>query len=320
MSDKASIDIQFDGNGTNYKAGDRISGLVNITAREKLSCKKIIVELLWMTHGRGNTDQQVIDKIEDPKVDISPHSYHSVKFNFTIPKTPVTYHGTLLNIDYYIRVKLDIPWAFDPVKSREILVLPGDPKDYKPYDYMNREFNPKVIQINSRVLTAIFIILGAIFIFAFWWLAIIFGLFFLIKFLMKAYAEKQLGKVIIESGNGLIVPGSKLILNIRFIPKTTIILNGIHAELNGSESVTSGSGKNAKNHTQDLFKQKFDFNSDLSCHAGIEKNFTQEIQIPDIKAWSFLASSNKVKWWIDVHIDIPGSPDWKEQRAVYMTV
>lgn len=324
MSKKATIDISLEDQDKVYKAGDTVSGRVTISAMEEIKCNKIIVELVWITHGRGNRDSRIVDKVRDrgSKITLRNHSTHTVDFSFNIPSSPITYHGHYLNIDYYVRVTLDIPWAIDLEEKKEILVQPGNMDNYIPFNYReeqkkpgNKSKLPLIVTIPLGIIVCAMLI--ALLIFASWIILII-GIIYGVKKAMKWYAERKIGKVMVDCGDKIIYPNTNLNLNINFTPKETCQINGIYAELKGWESVTSGSGTNSHTYTNELHKEKLTVVSNYSCHRGNPMNFSHEINIPDVQAWSFESSSNRVKWELKVHIDIPGCPDWREKYELAM--
>ncbi|OVE74319.1 hypothetical protein BVX93_00210 [bacterium B13(2017)] len=324
MSKKATIDISLDDKDKIFKSGDVVSGKVTISAIQEIKCNKIIVELIWKTHGRGNRDSEVVDRIRDreSKITLTNHSTHTIDFSFNIPNSPLTYHGHYLNIDYYIRVTLDIPWAIDPEESKEILVQAGKIDNYLPFNYSEEQKKPKnkkkfplIVTIPLGIIVGALLI--ALLIFASW-LFLIIGIVYGIKRAMKWYAERKIGKVSLDCGNKIIYPNSKLKINLNFTPKEKCQINGIYSELKGFESVTSGSGTNSHTYSHDLHKEKVTLVSNYSCIRGNQLNFSHEIQIPDIQAYSFESSSNRIKWELKVHIDIPGCPDWRETIQLSM--
>ncbi len=46
-------------------------------------------------------------------------------FSFVADRQPLTYHGHYVNIDHYVRVEVDVPWAIDPKLEEDYVLLAG---------------------------------------------------------------------------------------------------------------------------------------------------------------------------------------------------
>ena len=52
------LEVRFDRDDRTYRPGDPVRGEVVAVTDEDVSCKGLSIELLWQTHGAGNTDRQ----------------------------------------------------------------------------------------------------------------------------------------------------------------------------------------------------------------------------------------------------------------------
>ncbi|MFT7638944.1 MAG: sporulation-control protein spo0M, partial [Pirellulaceae bacterium] len=222
---RCNISISFDNADRVYQPGETISGEISVQVNKDTNCSGLIVEQFWQTHGRGNTDRgECRTVILDEGMWQAGEQYH-FPFSFATPDGPPTYHGKYLNIDHYIEVRVDVPWAFDPTHREEFILLPGD----RPYAY-----GPEITEtMNTNSSLAKwagvpFLVIAAILVFTplfFIGIPLLIGaLFFVMRNFM---AEKRIGKVDVQWDSLSVVPGERIRLNIHFVPKVAGKLNAI---------------------------------------------------------------------------------------------
>ena len=110
---KCDIAIAFDRPDRRYFGGEQVTGTVTIAVNQDVNCRGIKIERLWKTHGRGNTfrpDPSLLS--EEQGRPLHAGQRDTFPFEFTAPATPYTYHGKFLNVDHYVRVRVDVPWGF----------------------------------------------------------------------------------------------------------------------------------------------------------------------------------------------------------------
>ena len=99
--------------------------LVTATADQALKCRGVRCRAFWETSGRGDPDGATAFEASGPGAEIHPGMPLSAAFAFRIPvEGPVTYHGELVNIDWGVRVWLDLAWERDPEKAVQLNVVP----------------------------------------------------------------------------------------------------------------------------------------------------------------------------------------------------
>lgn len=122
---KCDIVVELDRPNDALAAGDQVTGKVVLTPDGNLDLKELVIEQIWETHGRGNRDQgQLGRKVEMGRWCMAGGNY-SFPFQFDTPRYPLTYHGTLINVDHYITARADVPWKVDPRAKTDYLVVPG---------------------------------------------------------------------------------------------------------------------------------------------------------------------------------------------------
>ncbi|MFB6356747.1 MAG: sporulation protein [bacterium] len=116
------IDCQLDQN--EIRAGETISGTLTVTPDEDLDLNHLAVEARWFTTGRGDKAEDTVDRVKWDPGSIRSGMTWDENFELEVPKeVPMSYVGELLNINWAVRVDLDIPWAFDEEESASFKVV-----------------------------------------------------------------------------------------------------------------------------------------------------------------------------------------------------
>ena len=126
--------VEMDEAGRRYRSGESVTGRVRvrIDGEGEVLCKKLLIEQVWRTHGRGNGDQAAFHEHSHPDQRWLPGQVYEVPFSFPVPAAPVHHHGHLVNVDHYIAASADLPWKVDPRAAADYLVVagPGTPDRY----------------------------------------------------------------------------------------------------------------------------------------------------------------------------------------------
>ena len=314
---KCDLMIVFDRADRTYRPGEEIAGEVHVTVNKDLQCDRLLFQHFWQTHGRGNTAtgtkaNQLLDQGEWRAGQTFSH-----RFSVTAPNGPPTYRGHYLNIDHYVSLTVDIPWARDAKVKEEYILLPGDGG----YGNLStsRSGGRKAAQGFSTAgvpIGIILIIAGIIFACPFGVVLIPAGCAVLFFALRKTLAEKKIGTIRVNWGPDRVAPGGSASLRLGFSPRKSSRLNGITAKLTGLERCVSGSGTNKSTHTHKFHEQTVQLMRASNISAGKPIMLDGDIPIPDCQAYSFSASDNEIIWKLELRIDIPLWPDWIEERVL----
>lgn len=316
MSERAEINIDFDKKEPVFTAGSTVSGKVTISPLESFECRDIVVSILWSTHGKGNRDKNELGNISSGPQRIIAGKNIVIPFSFQLPCSPLTYHGTYVNIDYYVKAKIDLALKIDPSVEKDFLVLPGE--TYFPSSKLLRAKNMRSKKASDNtslvfwiVSSAVLTLLTIVFL-HFWFIFLM--LFILLSYrpLMNKYAMKKTGKITVDSGNGFIHPGKKLPITIFFTPAADLNLNCATVTISAEENAVSGSGKSRTTHTNKLVNECFDLPIEKYIRKGDSIKRQIDLTIPDIAAYTFDSSDNSVTWRMAIHIGIDKWPDWKQ--------
>ena len=318
---KCDIRIEFDRKDRTYSGAEAITGHVHIRVNEAVKSKGISLTHQWRTHGRGNVTSGPKETIElEAARSYSQGEEHEFPFSITGATHPVTYHGTLVNVDHYLSVQMDVPWAFNPKAEEEYLLKPGEP----PEGFVGSRGTPITLKqtaatssVVGKVILFIILagVLAAVAVFAIFLLPIILLVAGFFWFRSKALANR-LGEVKLLIPYVVVAPGEQWTAQVQFQPRKQFRINRIGLTLLGRELATSGSGTKSTTHKHTILEQKTAVRSNDVLTAGelVSEEFT--FAFPATDAFSLDLSDNKIQWTAEVRIDIPSFPDWSKTQPL----
>ena len=301
---KCDITIDFDRDDATYRGGETVSGTARVTVNKDLKSKGITLSHFWKTHGRGNTNTgEVHEEILASDAQLVAGETFTFPFSFEADVEPITYRGTLINIDHFVKIQVDVPWALDPKLEAEYILLPGkSPVLPEPED--EGEETPTALWLKIIMWMVVISILVAF-------------SFFVVPYMIYAYIKnsmikRRLGEIELETVPQRIGPGGNWTGTLRFTPKRDVPINGITARLVCEERAVSGSGTNKTTHRKKLYDEIVSFEPEGLLLTGQPYEKELEVPFPETDAYSFVSGSNNINWSIEIRIDLPGVPDWKE--------
>ena len=307
---KCDVEIEFDRSSRTFVPGEAVSGKVHVTANKDVASNGVKVEVLWRTHGRGNRAGETLDTISISGEQLPAGHRRSYTFSFKAPDGPLTYHGRYLNVDQYIRARVDIPWAFDPKAEVEYILL-GNPAGESHFS------DPGITCTGSSYKASwsgllFFVVIATIVTFAAYplgalsWLLVVSRLF---KMLRDFLVSRKVGATSFHLDKSHASPGQTVKMTLECSPSGPMQLNTIAATLKAREIVISGSETNRSTHTHTVHDEQFIICEGAQLNLG-PQTLEGSITIPETEAWTFQASSNVLKWTLTVRVDISGWPDW----------
>lgn len=328
------LSIEFDEASRVYKAGQMVTGRVIVQADEDVTCNGLDVLCGWETHGKGDKDKGLKDKQTVFTGVWTRGQRFEYSFGFELPPGPVSYHGELVNVDWYIQARADVPWAFDPKCEEDFLVeVATDPT--KPVHVP--EYNPGQSNQtkNAGPITLLIIALmtwGVSGGCAYWWYTsgdcfpIVFGgaagLFALIVTVGGINAmilKRHVGNIVVALEPPWAGPGQTTTCLITLRPNKPTVLNGVKATLTGSERATYSQGTDRVTARHELYEIEIDLHGPADLKAGQLFEVQGEIAVPPDASYSFNGDNNSVAWLVDVDIDIKGLPDWSDKYELTVT-
>jgi hypothetical protein len=301
-----------------YYGGETVAGTVTVSVQEETKSNGIRLTHRWRTHGRGNKDTgpEEVVTIAGPQVLLAGELLE-VPFSVTASTHPVSYRGTMVNVDHYIRVDVDVPWARNPWTEEEYLLRPGQPPAQMTGardQIVSLRVEPVQFGWIGKTIIGIivFVFLGMIITFAFFLLPIILivAAYFWVR---KRAVAARVGTVEFIVPHRVVAPNEEWQATLKFTSRKSFSVNSISLQLTGIESATSGSGSNRKTHSHTVFSDRFVLRDSGPLMAGEAVDETLSITFPETHAFSLDQSDNSIKWSVEARIDIPSYPDWSEK-------
>jgi hypothetical protein len=319
---KCEITIDFDRSDRIYLGGETVSGTVHILVNKDITSNGIKLTRFWRTHGRGNTDKgEVRQEMLAAESELRAGQTLDFPFSFQAECQPLTYHGHYVNIDHYVRVDVDVPWAIDPNAEEEFILCPGQ----RPSEISGRRdeaitFTSKSVKKASGLVKIILLLIVGVVLLVIASVAIILLpvilILGLIGFIWKKLIASRVGDVELNIAHLVVAPEEPLPLQIQFTPRKSFQINGVTAKLTGQETVSSGSGTDKTTYHHTIFEELYTLEPAGTISAGERFERRLSIDIPKTDAFSFDASDNDVHWSVEVRIDMPRFPDWKQKQDV----
>jgi hypothetical protein len=328
---KCDLSIRLEDPDLVRRPGDVLKGEVTVEVIEACTCRELALTCGWRTHGKGNRAEGVKEKAVLFQGEWPPGMPQRYPFEFKVPRGPATYHGKLLNVDWVLRARADIPWAIDPKAEADFLVAAEEEGEY---DYGPTYKPPAELYVAADkglgcklTVFGLFAAIGAAVLLAFWsqgCFPVVFGSIFLVAglgailgALWRGIAQKKLGVPEVRIGASTARPGDMVPVSVKIRPRAPVRLEGVTAELRGTEVVVSGSGTNRTTHRHVFHQAKETLDpGGRELPPGEELTIGGVVQVPGQAPPTFSASDNDLRWVVEVHIGIAGWPDWKREYPV----
>jgi hypothetical protein len=110
--------------------------------------------------------------------------------------------------------------------------------------------------------------------------------------------------------------GGALSVRISFSPQKETSLQGAVLRLRGFERVVSGSGTNKTTRTHELHSEELEIAPAQLLMSHRPVRLEGAVNLPIAAGPSFAATSNMLKWTVEVRLLIARFPDWRQTREV----
>jgi hypothetical protein len=320
-----------------YAAGEKITGVVEVRSDSAATCNGLRVKAVWTTRGHGNVTGGETSPVELFRGAWQEGDRLSYEFAITAPAGPVTYAGEHLSIDWAVRATADVPWHTDPSADVPFRLTAGAVAPY-----FGPSFTPPAPHAEPTGLALGCILLIAMAFFAPGLIAAIvgigglatngeigggcgglFGALFMAAGAWIFYmairnrlAMRTLGTVDLSVEPPIVRRGAALAVRLAFTPRRSATVERVTFTFTGKESATRGSGKHKNTQSRRLHEETATRLENGTIDAGRPVALDISFAIPPDAAPTFDAPSNEVKWSVDVHISLPGRPDWSAELKV----
>ncbi len=341
---KCDLEIVLDDPERVYRPGDKVRGQVLVVVNDECRCDELTLRSHWRTHGRGNRTGGKGVRIDLHQGLWIPGEEHAYPFEIEVPPGPFTYHGHLINVDWYLEARADIPWALDPKCEIEFFLELGeggefdsaDEKEQLYVDLMGNKLGLTTLMdaFRSRWLPGLMlsalVLIGTISILLgqvgkmvgilLWAVPVGIGVVFIVFHLLRnRLARRKLGNVEFSIDPARLRASEGFRAQVRFEPQQLLRLKGIELCLLGREVVVVGLGTRRRILTHTLYEEKIELlEGEGSLFPGRQVEYEKNVQVPAGAAPSFCLTDNRVEWWVQLKVDIPGWPDYVERRTIWV--
>lgn len=311
--------IELDPDSKVVRPGEAVSGLVHVEPDRNMRCKGLSVQLRWRTTGRGNTEKKEVATRVLFMGEWVSGQVANYPFSFPAPNDPLTYEGHHVAVEWAVTARADVPFALDPKADAPFALAPGGPGGHVPAALLEKAGVPVAkTRGGCLIVVAIWFFMmtpiggGAA---AF---GVIAGGLALWGALYVILARAKIGGVDLICSTPVIYPGSTLQAQLAVRLKGAAHFNAVTATLVGTERAVKGGGKHKKTHTYSLHKRTISLTQPGPRAAGSDPVFDIEFPVPDVGAYTFEGTSNRVKWQLNVHLDIAKWPDFRQVFPLVM--
>ncbi len=167
------LKIVLDQPGGNYACGEKITGAVRITAKKDCDCRKLTVGLRWSAGGQGDWDSAVKEERTLFAGKWQASEQASYPFELTVPPGPLTYHGSLFSVDWFVSANADIRLGLDQKAEEKLVLVPAESQaevslgpEYEspgePLEQILRMISGASLNIGRKVVVPVLLLIGLV--------------------------------------------------------------------------------------------------------------------------------------------------------------
>lgn len=344
----------FDRDDRLYRFGDVISGTVILKPEYNWTYSEIWITYRWRTHGRGNRDEGKAEELTlaAEETTLRAGECREFCFRFAAPNGPVTYHGHLLNVDWYLTAQARTGPAVHFKSEQDFLLQAGDPtgaivlgaKEIPRKDLPARSTGApppsndllavkavghETPGLWSKVGNVLFYLLLALFIYISGGLltetldlipVLAFVIPFVILILLAAaawllfrYAYRRKLKL----GEVWVRPasvyrGSEVYCHVDFVAKREVHLRSIMASISVRERISRTAGTSTVTETHVLDEKSYTRPFNEDLSEGRWIAFDCTLPVGPDAPSSFSSTNNALEWIVTMKAELKGWPAWQK--------
>ena len=325
---KCDVSIELAHQGER-STGESVEGHVVVVVDEDVRANHVEIELGWITHGRGNRVSRTVEKMRIEGGAWSAGRTLRLPFRFSVPAPgPVTHRGTLINLDWQVKARVDLPWALDPKASEDFVVVAGPqampllesdsvvtggPPSKVAAGCITAFCVPFVLTGGGALLGGVVTLNPFVALFGLIFLGVPSVLLFVVW--RGVLAHSAVGNVILQLMTDQAKGGDDVTFALELPERVAPKIVSVTAKLEGGESAVSGSGTRRTTHT-DTF-----YTSDVALTKGAGATgprYEGRVRLPDGAKTTLRLSDNTVIWQVKVAASIDGQadPSWAREIVV----
>lgn len=308
-----------------YRAGDEVECVVRVEARRAFDCDRLSVQLGYETHGRGNRDSKWYSSLTlfAGRIEEGVSEFPCVLIVPPITgNSPATYIGHLVNVDWFVRARADVPWAIDPEEQLLIEVdafgdaVPFDPPGVPPTHEVNLQETGL-----SHLLVAFLILAAGGYVYRYvghWWSIPLLGVgaHIIGRFLRERASSRRIGRAGFGVWPRAATPGSEVRAYVSLEPPRSLDIDLVRVRLRGEERATSGSGTNETTHTHEFESSSETLLRRGSLEGGELWEAEAVFHLPQDAPATFSTGDNEVVWELVLEVSPRERKSLRAARAL----
>ncbi len=318
---KCNLSIEIPGNEDFVAPGGELDVIVHVSCDSKTKCNGLSLTRGWRTHGRGNRVEggKRMEELFRGTWEAGDYAYPT-KVRF--PRLPMSYHGKVINVDWYLKARADVPLAFDPKAEQMVLLVDPDP----PAPYVPPEiWAPKPIKLSAGVsgsmiasMIAIPFVVVLLFASSPKWSVLLIPLaaYLIVGFRRGKAAVSAMGHVAIEVHPPAIKPGEEMHVMVEFHPEQAVQLEHMTVTLTASEEATSGSGTNTTTFREQVFQDSQVLGQAKQVSATDPVDVEAVFELPVTAPPSLDENDNKVTTTLKLEIQPSGQKPLSHEQVI----
>ena len=316
-----NLTIEFYRPDRTYASGEKVNGWVRVNVDRNVRCRGLMLTARWETGGRGTPSRGNYWQETLYQGAWAPGELYEYPFEFPAPGGPFTYKGENFDLDHFVSVRADLPWAIETRTEKPFRLEPGsliDPprKRNFPLQHSSERTGIKWVTISGVAM----LFAGLILMFYRQWIwgacAAIAGVAALIVFRNKI-GIWNLNRMQWDLPNEM-SPGENLPIRVRVGKGRLTAIRAMDVRLRAFEIVCTGPEKKRNIYRHEIFSCEYPLRvRSVPGDAG-DTEFATDIKVLDIPAWSIDLPGNQIVWCLRLKIRQAWWPNWIESRHIQM--
>ena len=343
---KCDLRLELDVIDDEIVIGDSVSGRLIVNVDQDVKVDALTVALEYFTTGRGNATHGAVTETVLLENETLTPGERAFFFELDLESGPLTYHGELINLDWRVAARADVPWAIDPKATAALPpVRPPENVSERLGDESEFAAAEAVVGRLPYVKAGCFLLMGAPMLLTAVGILVALGL----KGSLDASEPVRIAPLVVVgvfvvlgallSGLGLRTllgrslladleikctppnpfPGERIDVEASFSVRKETVLNAVTATLIGEEVVVRGRGDNAKTHRRQVHQTPFMLTTPQRLVPEAEVTIRGSVRVPDDAPGSFMLRDNRLEWRVHVVFDIDKWPDHNEARYLVVS-
>jgi hypothetical protein len=338
-----------------FLAGEKITGEARVEPHEDFECQAIRLDRLWRAEGQGNSTHSIAvpTKLSGPR---QLRAGEPLRFRYELdaPALPETYHGHLFQVDWILRLQIDLPKAIDPKTEESFSIRRAaagghetepfasiyglKPEQEQAKDAFLRGLGPVADFVHfvkktvPTILAAVLLFFGSI------GLAmtsgptggnslkdgaialglLLGGLVLLFRTWRDSLSQQMLLAVEFEIENDRLRRGERARLSLDLVPWARLTPRAVRCALLCHEEINIGTGERRRRKLHLVSERRLEQSFRELDFTASGRGVSFEFEIPEDAPLSFYSSDHSLIWSLELLIDLPFWIDWRRQLQIHV--